>query len=366
MNRADLASINPYSQASNYNDINALQSIKHGNGGSQEERLDAVAQQFESVFVSMMLKGMRDANKVFSEGNMLQSSQTEMYQQMFDSQMAVTLSTSKGLGLADVIKRQLSKGSMPAGAEMESQSLPAAFSVQHYPRQAFPASARAEQFVAALDTIDAQLARSEPAPTTGRPVQVGETQLEPILDVASDTTNTLADPQALDFSSPETFIASLWPYALEVERETGIDARVMLAQSALETGWGKHPILKQNGDASFNMFGIKAHAGWSGDAASITTTEYREGVAIKERAQFRAYGSYAESFRDYANFLKTNERYQAALSQQDDPKQFAQALQQSGYATDPRYGDKIGRILDHYILGRAEYDGVSNNDSEVR
>lgn len=319
------------SQLEDYNNLSGLQSLKYQAKTDKEGALDQVAKQFESIFVSMMIKSMRAANKGFSEGNLLQSSETESYQQMFDSQLALTLSNSKGLGLADVIKRQLSKGS--TGMDARSNLSPngfdpdKAYSLADYPRRSFSSRFSVDDVQQTLAKVDNSLKSLPEAPV--RSLESNES--------------------SIDFSSPDKFIESLYPYAKQVEQETGIDARLMLAQSALETGWGQHQILKQDGSPSHNLFGIKAQQGWEGDAAQIMTTEYRGGLAMKEQASFRAYGSYGQSFRDYAQFLQSNDRYQSALEQASDPEKFAYALQASGYATDPDYAQKINRIMDRYI-----------------
>jgi len=317
------------SKLSDYNNLSGLQSIKHQAKSDKEGALDAVAKQFESVFVSMMIKSMRDANKGFSEGNLLQSSESDSYQQMFDSQLAVSLSNDKGIGLAEVIKRQLSKGVLGADADREPKSfnLNQSFSLDDYSRRSFSPRLNADSIQQTVVKVENSLRNIS-----------GEGN-EKAIELAHE----------IDFSSPDKFIQSLYPYAKNVEQETGIDAQVMLAQSALETGWGKHQILKKDGSPSFNLFGIKAQQGWEGESAEITTTEYRGGLAMKEQANFRSYDSYGDSFKDYAKFLKSNERYQSALEHLDDPKEFAMALQDSGYATDPNYANKINRIMDRYI-----------------
>lgn len=351
-----------YDRLDNYNDINALQSLKFQSKTDKEGALDSAAKHFESIFVSMMIKSMRDANKVFSEGNMLNSSQTEFYQQMFDSQLAVSLSTGQGIGLAEVIKRQLSKDmnvpslDIPAqGIALDGKSGHASkstegrelFSLENYVRLPFVSSQKAKELEETVGSIDNLIAQLPNKDANGK--QVDETQ------ATNDSSAKKELNLPLKFNGPEDFIASLYPFAKEVENKTGIDARLMLAQSALETGWGKHPILKQDGSPSFNLFGIKANPTWQGDAANITTTEFRGGIAMKEQANFRAYTSYEDSFSDYATFLKTNSRYQEALAVTDQPKVFAQELQEAGYATDPNYADKIGRIMDRYFedLGTA-------------
>lgn len=352
-----------YDRLDNYNDINALQSIKYQSKSDREGALDAAAKHFESIFVSMMVKSMRDANKVFSEGNMLQSSQTEFYQQMFDSQLAVSLSTGKGIGLADVIKRQMSKDtSMPSldipaqGLPLQGQrntladsdSTPTLFSLENYVRLPFVTPTKAAEMENAVEAVDELIAELKPT----QPLLAGDDSAALSSDQSlqhSSEQKILANDLPLKFSGPDEFISSLYPYAKEVESKTGIDARLMLAQSALETGWGKHPILKTDGSPSFNLFGIKANRAWQGEAATITTTEFRGGIAMKEQANFRAYTSYADSFEDYAQFLSNNERYHDALALSDQPKAFAKELQEAGYATDPKYADKISRIVDRYF-----------------
>jgi len=337
------------SKLSDYNNLNGLQSIKHQAKTDKEGALDAVAKQFESIFVSMMIKSMRDANKGFSEGNLLQSSESDSYQQMFDSQLAVSLSTGQGIGLADVIKRQLSKGTLgiESGDDPKSFELHKSYNLDDYNRRSLLPRLNNDDIQQAMIKVENSLQEMSHSPA-----------LQSSVLENSDSKNTMLASE-IDFSSPDKFIQSLYPYAKNVEQETGIDARLMLAQSALETGWGKHQIMKEDGSPSFNLFGIKAQQGWAGDSAEITTTEYRGGLAMKEQASFRSYQSYGESFKDYADFLKGNERYKTALEQTSDPKEFALALQNSGYATDPNYANKINSIMDRYL------DEVGSGNHEV-
>lgn len=316
------------SELQNYHNLSALESMKYGDTKSAEH-IEQVAKQFESMFVSMLLKSMREANKAFSEGNFLESSQGDFYQDMFDSQLSVSLSSGKGLGIADVIKRQLlDEQERAAGLALRPNS----YSVSDYER----------------DIPSTQLVRKELDKTIK--------QVEEILDTPQ--TNQESGNPAIDFSSPESFVHSLKPYADKVAQETGISANAMLAQAALETGWGKHQILGQDGSNSHNLFGIKANPSWQGDSTEILTTEYRFGTPVKERAAFRAYPSYEESFKDYANFLNQSDRYQDALALKDEPKAFAQALQNAGYATDPRYGAKLSSIIDRIEASVGEANNI--------
>ena len=317
-----------YDRLDNYNDLNALQSLKYKSESDRE------------------------------------GAQTEFYQQMFDSQLAVSLSTGRGIGLAEVIKRQMSKDTAIPTIDIPQQGLPLkgrrqldsegvdrkSFSLENYARLPFVSEQKITQLEKAVVSIDDLIAQ---LPADVR----GEQSKQITLEAPVNSAQTILPEK---FSGPQDFIASLYPFAKEVERETGIDARLMLAQSALETGWGQYPILKQDGSPSFNLFGIKANATWQGDAANITTTEFRGGVSMKEQANFRAYRSYAESFDDYAQFLQSNGRYQEALAVSDQPKAFAKELQEAGYATDPDYAEKIGSIVDRYFEGLG-----SSNQSET-
>ena len=144
----------------------------------------------------------------------------------------------------------------------------------------------------------------------------------------------------------------VWPHALEASGTLGVPPQFLVAHAALETGWGKSEIRLPDGSATYNLFGVKAGRSWQGAAAEVQTTEYVNGVAQSSREKFRVYGSYAESFRDYASLLKNNARFSGVLGQQDGT-QFARSLQQSGYATDPMYADKLSRIINGATLRQA-------------
>src|SRR5680860_461384 len=142
--------------------------------------------------------------------------------------------------------------------------------------------------------------------------------------------------------------------AQRIAKDSGINPRFMVAQAALETGWGKH-MIEGKGDSSspvpsYNLFGIKADQRWQGDSVAVTTTEFREGVPMKEQDVFRAYADYEASLRDYVDFLESNPRYRDVLAVADKPAQFAEKLQQASYATDPNYAEKIRSIMNRDSL----------------
>ena len=159
-----------------------------------------------------------------------------------------------------------------------------------------------------------------------------------------------AEPRSWRPESPTDFVRQLWPHAREAARELGVAPEVLIAQAALETGWGRRMIQRADGGNSFNLFGIKADSSWQGDRAQVATIEYVGGVAERQRASFRAYSGLGESFSDYVQFLRSNPRYRQALEQVQDSESFVRGLQDAGYATDPNYADKILRILDRGTL----------------
>jgi flagellar protein FlgJ len=156
----------------------------------------------------------------------------------------------------------------------------------------------------------------------------------------------------MTFNSPAEFVQQLWPMAKQAADRIGVSPEVILSQAALETGWGKHVIKQANGESSHNLFNIKADSRWTGEKASVSTLEYRHGVAAKEQANFRSYDSYQQSFDDYVDFLQTQPRYQNALDNASDPEKFVEELHKSGYATDPDYADKIKRIMNGATLAQ--------------
>lgn len=251
--------------------------------------LAKVAAQFEALFTQMLLKSMRAAS--LGDG-MFDSQQSDFYRDLFDQQVATEMSNGKGLGIAEILVRQL------GGAE----------------RLGTPATLAPER------------------PQVER------------LDRRSDDWAP---------AGPVEFVKGLWPHAKRVAAKLGLEPAVLLAQAALETGWGQRMIRRSDGSSSFNLFGIKAGSKWTGDKVAVSTLEFEGGVASKQRAHFRAYESTAASFEDYAKLLRENSRYHQALGTGSDPGKFLGALQEAGYATDPDYAKKIGAILRGETLGGA-------------
>jgi flagellar protein FlgJ len=159
--------------------------------------------------------------------------------------------------------------------------------------------------------------------------------------------------------SPEDFVAKVKPYADKAAERLGVDSRVLIAQAALETGWGRHVIHRESGESSFNLFNIKAGSDWQQDQVSVSTIEFNQGVARHEQAQFRVYPDMAASFEDYTSFIGERQRYAGAVEKAENPYAYLKELQAAGYATDPDYADKVWRVFNSDAVQQATDDVVT-------
>ncbi|MBH2035098.1 MAG: flagellar assembly peptidoglycan hydrolase FlgJ [Pseudomonadales bacterium] len=350
-------------------DLNRLNQLKVGKNRDSEANVHKVAQEFESLFLNEMMKAMRAANAVFAEGNFMNSNESKTYQDMHDQQLAITMSKQNGVGLADVLERQLSKTLHGAGSSRPNPFAQVAASsgvtaaieptagepvvrddskLLNQRRISLPPRL-ADRLLAGIVPAGGSEAQAQ-APQNWLAAKSYPAPADKSLSIADSdaiTGRRLAQPPLAPgkaaFSSPEEFVATMLPMAQSAAEKIGVDARYLVAQAALETGWGKSIIRQQDGSSSHNLFGIKA-ADWQGDSARVLTTEYVDGKQVKESASFRAYGSFEQSFNDYVNFLQNNERYDDALDSAANPKRFVSELQRAGYATDPQYANKIAQI----------------------
>ncbi|MFC3031848.1 flagellar assembly peptidoglycan hydrolase FlgJ [Pseudoalteromonas fenneropenaei] len=279
-------------------------------GQEGDEALRKAAQQFEAIFTQMLLKSMREANAAFEDKDSpFNSSGVKFFQEMHDQQLASDLSSKGSLGLADLIVQQLApngKDYKPASVLRSDAELPNAKTLQRQKPDSMPS----------MQTVVAAAEASAPA---------------------------MAKPA--DFNTPESFIEQVWHYAKDAAKKIGLNPAVMVAQAALETGWGKHVIQKADGSSSNNLFNIKSDSSWQGDKAQKQTLEFEQGLPVKKQAHFRAYDSIKDSVEDFVDFLQSNPRYQQALENTHKPESFLDALQQAGYATDPNYATKIKNVL---------------------
>lgn len=322
--------------AFNYNDLNGLNQVKSMARKDDPEALRVVAQQFESMFIGMVLKSMREANDVMAS-DMLNSNESRFYRDMYDQQLSLNLAQQGGYGLADVLFDQLSRQLPQRDQDFSNIEVK---NLEDSHRPVLP-TGQVDPLPAGVDTQSTGI--SEAAEVSADDSQ------------RSDLSITLPGKQSA-FESPEEFIESLLPHAEAAAKALGVDPRILLSQAALETGWGRYMIEDGEGNNSHNFFGIKADERWDGATAETMTHEVFDGRTIQLRDAFRAYENPSQSFADYADFLQSNPRYQQALSQADDAEAFTRSLQAAGYATDPQYADKILRIADSEVMRLAAAD----------
>jgi flagellar protein FlgJ len=302
-----------------FTDLAGLSALKRGAASKDPAAIREVARQFESMITSMMLKSMRNAS---GSDPIFGSDQEKMYQGMFDDQLALQMSRGKGLGLADMLIRQLQKMGVAGAAETGAAQAGAAQAGTA--QSGLPASAATTSRGGAAAYIAAQGA-----------------------------------------STPDQFVRNLWPLAQQAGQQLGVDPRSLIAQAALETHWGRHLPQDADGGSSNNLFGVKASRGWAGPTVTAPTQEYTNGVSNETNANFRSYTSPAQSFQDYVALLQSNPRYASALHTGGDVQAFAAALQRGGYATDPDYARKIGAIAQHVAGALAREPGVTDLKSET-
>lgn len=262
-----------------YTDMSHLSALRHQAKQAPRQALTEVARQFESLFLKMMMKSMREAS--FGDP-LFGSNAANFYRDMHDDQIALDISRNNGIGLADTLVKQLSRH-LPASVTSQAPSTYTGIAQQ-----------------------------------TGAPAR---------------------------FKDKHKFVESLWPLAQQAANKLGVEPKVLIAQAALETGWGKYIQRDASGRTTYNLFNIKAGADWQGRKVMVDTLEYSDGVASRQKAAFRSYDSYAESFRDYVNLLQNNSRYSTALANADDSAQFIRDIHMAGYATDPQYSDKVIRLM---------------------
>lgn len=304
-------------------DVRSAQDLRSEFAKNPQEGLKAAAQQFETLFLQMVMKSMRDT---VPDDGMLSSDQSKLYTSLLDQQMAQTLATSgKGVGFAKLIEEQLGR-SLGAAASGAPATGTAGDVAENLPLMV--PDGRHIQYKTVLSGQPTSAAYQKPdasvAPTARQEVP----------------------------ASAKEFVNRVWPHAVEASRSTGVPPQFLVGHSALESGWGRAEIRRADGSSSFNLFGIKAGKNWSGQTAEAATTEYVDGKPRQSVERFRAYGSYEEAFRDYANLLRNSARYSAVIGSQDGAE-FAKRLQQAGYATDPAYADKLSQIINGPVLKQA-------------
>lgn len=331
------------SNVTNALDLKGLADVKLQARAGSAEGTRKAAREFEAMFLNMMLKGMRDS---LSHDDPLESDATRMATSMRDGQLAQSMA-AKGLGLADAIVKQIERSQ----TTVKPSSTPS--QVEPIPLNGHEPAPIPLRHGFLLDNAGTQLKPGPPAiEELERSPKIGHSA-DSVLDrdrsalKSQKTSPTLLNraPQLNSGSVQQNFVDTHRQAAEAASRASGIPTKVILGQAALESGWGKHEARDVNGTASFNLFGIKAGSKWKGATVDAVTTEFVNGVAQKVVQKFRAYASYAEGFLDHAKIVANNPRYKPVLQAANDAVRFAQEMGRSGYATDPRYGEKLTRIL---------------------
>ena len=294
-------------------DTKSLSNLKASAAAGSPAALKGAATQFEAMFINMMLKSMREATP---QDGMTDSETTKTFTTMLDGQLSQTMA-KRGMGLADMLVRQMSAQTANAQA--------LAIGADGTTGSAGEGTGMKKGMDAAtMMTTSGALGGTAAAKTIANPTSLGNASQAPHV---------------------RSFQEKLAPHADEAAAATGIPAKFMLGQAALESGWGKREIKNADGSSSHNLFGMKAGPGWTGKTTTAVTTEYVNGTPVTRREKFRAYDTYADSFKDYASVIANNPRYEKVMSSGGDAAKFAQGLQKAGYATDPHYATKLTRII---------------------
>jgi flagellar protein FlgJ len=308
-------------------DGRGLDDLKRTARDSPDKALKAAATQFEALFMNMILKSMRDA---LPKDGLMSSSAGETYTGMLDQQLSQKLA-SKGTGLADMLVKQLSRNMKPAVvAANDAASRTAA--TDTLARSAGNTSSQSTPGVTPRYPAAQQPIRQK-APSAAAP------PIRTTVEMAKTTAPSSTDRK-------REFITRVAEHAKAAELATGVPAKFMIGQAALESGWGKKEIKDSTGQSAFNVFGLKATGKWTGPTVEVTTTEFINGVASKVVEKFRAYASYAEGFADYAKLIANSPRYANVMkTARQGVESFAQGLQRAGYATDPAYAAKLTKVI---------------------
>ncbi|KXI27892.1 flagellar assembly peptidoglycan hydrolase FlgJ [Paraglaciecola hydrolytica] len=291
----------------NTNDIQGLDTLRRAAQSGDQGALVEAAKQFEGIFLQMMLKSMRKAQDVLAdEESPFNSEQVKFYRDMHDQQLATDLATNGSVGLADIIVKQLGQladGYTPASIIRNDGNL--SVLNQH----------RIKSIQQAQDAV------------LGQP-----------------------NYKASSFETPQQFLETLYPQAKQAAEQLGLDPKALLAQAAVETGWGKYLIHNAQGQNSHNLFGVKADKSWTGNKTLIDSIEFEQGIAKTAKSPFRAYDSFGDALQDYVDFVKQNPRYQDAINNTEQAPRYFAELQQAGYATDPEYANKVVSVLNGDIM----------------
>jgi len=337
-------------------DVRSLDALKGSAARDPKAAARAAANQFEGLFMQMVMKSMRDASP---KGGMFEGAGTDLYQGMLDSQLTQSMTGRPG-GLGEQIARQLMRnmGGPTASKEAAEAGLPQvsseamlrtrfdAASGRVVSRTAGPDEAGESLFPTGNQAAAAAWAAARKRSPAGQPMSWSRDAVSGMPLAGLPPTTGVGPPAARDSAAtPAQFVQRMWPAAQAAERATGVPAAFIVGQAALESGWGRKELVHPDGSTAHNLFGIKAGASWKGATVSSLTSEFVDGRMIKTVERFRAYGSYQEAFNDWARLMAGNPRYAGVLAAGGSVEHFAANMQKAGYATDPQYGTKLAQVI---------------------
>lgn len=330
-----------------YTDLNGLNEINQLGKKDQALALKELSKQFESLFLNLMLKSMRDSNAVFEEGGMFQSNEMQFHRDMFDNQLALTMSEGKGIGLADAFYEQMMLQYPQPGEARDTTP----YVERPLPDRGIPVSPYKVRQPEVIDGVPGEKANNNYQASMQIP---GRENITP----ANELIATNRDQVIRFDGTPKNFVENIYPHALKAAEKLAVDPETLIAQAALETGWGKYVLDSADGESSNNVFNIKTNQDWQGSSVSVSALEYKDGLAVKENSRFKKYESIQDSFDDYAKLISQNPRYQEAASE-SDPKNYLRGLQSAGYATDPDYAEKIMTLYEADVIQSARQSALS-------
>ena len=289
-------------------DFNGLDTLRTAAKNGDGKALEEAAKQFEAIFVKMLLSSMRKAQDALADQDSpFNSEQVKFYRDMHDQQLATDLSTNGSIGLAEIIIQQMD-------INKEATTI-----------NGLRSNANIE---------DINRYRKLLQENNHKTVSNSDASIQ----------------KQAAFASPKDFVQGLYDKAVAAAEKLAIDPKALLAQAAVETGWGKYVIQQNDGNSSHNLFGIKADPRWQGKKAVVDTIEYVNQIPEKQQASFRSYSDFADSLSDYVDFIKSNPRYSEAIEKTENAASYFKSLQEAGYATDPSYADKIMSVYNGSLL----------------
>ena len=330
--------------------LDQLRQLSNKDEASQQQALEAAARQFESIFNQMWVGSMRQTNESLVPDSPLNSRYSQFYQGMLDEQMTSGMASPGGnSSLSKLIVKQFTQpvsthdASQTRQLKMPEERVPV---MHRFARWEDPRNAQTTESGADI----ASLKNAQGAASEKDLVSSGVAAAERFVARLAKMESNFQRPSVTGtgngaFSSPEEFVRQLLPAARQVAKQIGLSPVALLAQAALETGWGKRMIPSADGSPSRNLFGVKAGSQWRGASTQVNSLEYENGQAVMRKSAFRRYDSFVQSMQDYVDLIGTHERYGKAREVANDPEAYFDALQQAGYATDPQYAKKLKQVL---------------------